>query len=85
MPIISMFYGIIIEMYFRDHNPPHFHAKYQGDEAIYDLDGNVINGELPRAQSRMVEAWCEIHHDELVADWEMASKKNTTFKIEPLK
>lgn len=85
MPIISMFYGIIIEMYFRDHNPPHFHAKYQGLEAVFDLDGNVLSGELPKPQMRMVRAWCEIHRDELLADWEMASTKNIAFKIEPLK
>lgn len=85
MPIISMFYGIIIEMFFRDHNPPHFHARYQGEEAVFDLDGNILSGELPKAQTRMVRAWCEIHHDELLADWEMAKTKNTMFKIDPLK
>ena len=85
MPIISMFYGIIIEMYFRDHSPPHFHAIYQDQEAMFDLSGKIINGRLPSKQAKMVEVWCGIHHDELVANWKMASTKNTTFKIDPLK
>lgn len=47
MPVISRFYGIAIVMYFNDHNPPHCHAKYSGYEAIFDFDGNVLEGELP--------------------------------------
>lgn len=85
MPIISMFYGIIIQMYYGDHNPPHFHARYQGMEAIFDLEGKIIGGAFPSAQTKLVVAWCEIHHDELIADWEMTSKRKTAFKIDPLK
>ena len=52
MPIISRFYGIIIAMYFNDHNPPHFHAKYAGMEALFGFDGSLLEGQLPkRAES----------------------------------
>ncbi len=87
MPIISMFYGIIIKMYFDDHYPPHFHAVYQDTEAVFSLDGNEIRGKLPRPQTNMVKAWCAIHHDELVANWKIASHQEAgqVYKIEPLK
>lgn len=87
MPVISMFYGIIIQMFYDDHYPPHFHAKYQDNEAMFDLDGNLLKGKLPKPQTNLVEAWCEIHHDELVANWEIASRKEDgpMYKIDPLK
>lgn len=50
MPVLSMFYGIIIRMYFDDHNPPHFHAEYQGYKAQFDMDGNLLKGGLPKRQ-----------------------------------
>ena len=84
MPIICMFYGIIIRMYHDDHNPPHFHAEYQGKEALVDLEGNVLRGELPKTQMRMVMAWFEIHRDELNANWKMSSEDGVMIKIKPL-
>ena len=86
MPIICMFYGIIIKMYSNDHNPPHFHAEYQGHRAVFDLDGNIMKGNLPDQQTRIVCAWCTIHRDELIADWEIAhSQEGAIFKIDPLR
>jgi hypothetical protein len=82
-----MFYGIIIRMYFApgEHNPPHFHAYYGEHKASFSLDClELIDGELPRKQQRLVLAWAELHFDELRADWTLASKGQPVFKIDPL-
>ena len=88
MPTISMFYGIIIRMYCSpgEHNPPHIHAYYQEFMAIVDIvTGDVSAGGLPPRQTKLVLAWVEIHKEELMADWELASKGELPFPIEPLK
>lgn len=85
MPSISFFYGIIINMYFDDHNPPHFHATYQGDKVEMSFDGKVLNGNLPEKQLRMVQAWAAIHEDDLKANWELLKNSGTPEKIEPLR
>ncbi len=88
MPTISMFYGIIIRMYCSpgEHNPPHIHAYYQDFMAILDiLSGEITTGSLPPRQTKLVLAWVEIHREELQADWELASKGELPFPIEPLK
>lgn len=88
MPIISMFYGIIIRMYLLDnrhHNLAHFHAKYGEFEASISIeDGEVIAGALPRKQLRLVQAWLELHRDELETDWELAISGENPYKIPPL-
>ena len=85
VPTISMFYGVVIRMYWKDHMPPHFHAYYQGDSAVFDLDGNLLEGGLPKKQTTLVAAWTTIHHDELLANWDLAQQKDEVFKIEPLR
>jgi len=83
-----MFYGIIIRMYCSpgEHNPPHIHAYYQDSMAIINVNsGDVTEGKLPPRQTKLVLAWAEIHKDELIADWELASKGELPFPIEPLK
>jgi hypothetical protein len=89
MPVISMFYGIIVSMYFldnRQHHEPHIHVRYQDDEAVYSIpDGNLLAGEIPRAKSRLVEAWIEIHREDLLADWQLAVSGQPLHKIEPLR
>ncbi|MCL1787844.1 MAG: DUF4160 domain-containing protein [Defluviitaleaceae bacterium] len=85
MPILSMFYGTIITMYYRDHNPPHIHVQYQNDKALVNTDGDVIEGALPKRQLRLVQAWVELHRDEILANWELAQEKNELYKIDPLK
>jgi len=87
MPTISMFYGIIIRMYFApgEHNPPHFHAYYNEYKASFSLESlEIIDGELPRKQKRLVQAWAELHIDELKADWALATNGEPVFKIDPL-
>ncbi len=83
-----MFYGIIIRMYMLDelhHNLPHLHAKYAEFEASINLaDGELLAGELPRKQLRLVQAWVELNRDALMADWELARSGQLPFKIDPL-
>ena len=89
MPTISMFYGIVICLYFFDderHKLPHIHAKYQGREASFSiLDGSVLAGEIPQAKSKLVQAWIEIHRDSLLANWELAVNGLTPYAIDPLR
>ena len=89
MPTISMFYGIIIRMYFFDnqrHSLPHIHVYYQDYSAIVEIpNGSIIEGELPKTKQKLVDAWIEIHRDELMADWELATNGEPIFKIDPLK
>ena len=88
MPTISSFYGIQIRMYFFDaeqHHLPHIHAQYQGQQAQFAIDsGELLAGALPRAQLRLVQAWIEIHQDELDAAWQMAVNGFRPGKIAPL-
>ncbi len=84
MPIISRFYGIIIAMYFNDHNPPHFHAKYSGYEAIFDFAGNVLEGELPKRAMLFVREWILLHNDELEENWRRAQNGQPLNYIAPL-
>ena len=88
MPIISMFYGIIIRLYLIDnqqHNLPHIHAKFAEFEASISIeDGEVLAGKLPRKQLRLVQAWIELRHDELMADWELVISGEQPYKIAPL-
>lgn len=88
MPTISMFYGILVALYFEDndrHHLPHFHARYQGDKAVFAIeDGRVLAGSLPPKQIKLVQAWVELHRDELFADWELAANGEEPFRIAPL-
>ena len=89
MPAISMFYGILVLMYFYDnkkHNKPHIHAEYAEHEASIAIeDGVVLSGSLPSAKMKLVQAWIEIHREDLLADWKLAVSGEPVFKIEPLR
>ena len=86
MPTISMFLGIIIRMFVgNEHNPPHFHAYYQEYEAVFDLDGEILEGNIPNRQKKFIVAWAELHRDELLANWELAMSNQPLYKIEPLR
>ncbi|MFQ5754263.1 MAG: DUF4160 domain-containing protein [bacterium] len=89
MPTISMFYGIIIYMFFFDnkkHDRPHIHAHYGEKSTVIAIDdGEILKGELPKAKMKLVQAWIEIHKDELMANWKLALEGQKLFRIEPLK
>jgi hypothetical protein len=71
MPTISIFFGIVVQMYWRDHAPPHVHAFYQGDEALIAVgDGGLIAGRLPPTGLRLMREWIAKHREALLANWE---------------
>lgn len=86
MPTICVFYGILIKMFFNDHDPAHFHAEYGEFKAIIDIAHlKIIDGELPRRALELTLDWAELHQDELLEDWRLCQAKQTPKKIEPLK
>ena len=89
MPTISMFYGLIVRMYYFDneqHNLPHIHVHYQNESAVIEIPtGRVLEGELPGKKMKLVDAWIEIHQEDLMADWQLALNGESVFKIDPLK
>ena len=89
MPAILTFYGIIVYMYFMDnrqHKLPHLHVKYQEHEVVVSIpEGDVIEGNIPSSKMKLLQAWIEIHKDELMADWGLAVSGEHPNKIEPLK
>ena len=89
MPELSRFFGIIIRMFVEtggQHQRAHFHAYYQDEAAVFALDTvECLSGTLPRAQHRLVEAWAEIHRDELQHDWDLLQSGQPPVKIEPLR
>ena len=85
MPLVSLFYGIRITMYYNDHAPPHFHAEYGGTTAVIDiLKAKVIRSALPKRQLKLVLAWAELHQDELMQNWELSKTEKALIEIKPL-
>ena len=84
MPILSRFYGIAVYMYWNDHAPPHFHAKYQGDEVTVEVLTGEITGSMSRRALAMIEEWRVLHQDELEANWDRSVSKRAFFGIAPL-
>jgi hypothetical protein len=85
MPEISRFYGLVIRMFFDDHNPPHFHAAYAGREALVDIRNlAVISGALPPRAIGMAIEWASLHQDELLELWERAKNLEPLHAIDPL-
>lgn len=89
MPTISAFFGIVIYMYCFDnerHKTPHIHARYQGQDASVSIvDGELLAGDIPVTKARLVQAWIEIHREELMADWGLAISGEPPFRIDPLR
>lgn len=88
MPVLSTFFGIIVRMYREiggKHNMPHIHAEYSGYEIVIALDGTILEGEIPKNRLKLLEAWMEIHHEDLEANWRLLSNGEQFFRIDPLK
>lgn len=88
MPVLSMFFGIIVRMYREvsgKHNMPHIHAEYSGDEVVVALDGTVLEGSIPKSKMKLLDAWMEIHREDLEANWKLLSNGEQFFRIDPLK
>jgi hypothetical protein len=84
MPEISRFYGIIITMYLPDHNPPHFHVKYNEYRATIDIKTGKVVGEMPRRALNFVYEWLDLHQDELLDNWQRMENGETLITINPL-
>jgi hypothetical protein len=85
MPTLSTFYGIVIQMFWRDHNPPHFHAVYGDEEVLIDIRTlELLEGSLPRRALALVIEWALVHRAELLQDWELCQLKQHPRKIDPL-
>ena len=85
MPEICRFFGIIIRMFFDEHDPPHFHAEHQGSKAVFDFNGNIIRGALnSRTATRLVREWIDLRMDDLKEDWSLARAGKEIKKIRPL-
>ena len=85
MPEISRFFGIVIKMFFDDHNPPHFHAEYAGNIALIEIRNlSVFSGRLPPRAMGLVIEWATLHQQELFADWERAQSQIELLRIPPL-
>jgi hypothetical protein len=85
MPTISAFYGILVRMFYNDHPPPHFHARYGELEATVDIETlEIIEGELPTRAFHLVREWAMMHREELLEDWQLCRENRVPAKIEPL-
>lgn len=84
MPVISRFYGIVVFMNYREHDPPHFHATYQDQEVSIEIRTGMIEGKMGKRALRMLFEWTDLHHDELLDDWERARNRQPLRPIEPL-
>ena len=84
MPEISRFYGIIIRMFFNEHNPPHFHAEYGEYKVVVDLNDEVVKGFMPKRALKLIFEWLELHKEELIANWERCQNEDIPERIKPL-
>ena len=88
MPILSVFYGIIVRMYREKgvkHNLPHIHVEVSGEEAVFDLDGNILEGNIPGNKVKLLQAWIVIHREDLETNWKLLANGEQFFRIDPLR
>jgi hypothetical protein len=85
MPIISTFFGIVIRMFYQDHEPPHFHAEFQGQQAKFGFDGELLAGEIRSGTARrLIREWTELHRTQLEANWARMKTGTPLERIPPL-
>ncbi|CAN5550219.1 DUF4160 domain-containing protein [soil metagenome] len=85
MPTISIFFGIVIKMFFDEHNPPHFHAEHQGEKAVFDFRGNMLRGDISsRTAVRLIREWVDLHQEELNKNWVEMQEGREFKRIDPL-
>lgn len=88
MPVLSTFFGIIVRMYKENggkHKMPHIHAEYSGEEVVVTLDGEILEGGIPKPKMKLLDAWMEIHREDLEVNWKLLSNGEQFFRIDPLK
>ena len=84
MPVISRFRGIVISMFWNDHAPPHFHARYGDYEITVEIESGIVDGKFPPRALRHVLEWRELHQTELLNDWDLCRKSQMPEPIQPL-
>lgn len=85
MPTISVFFGIVIRMYFDEHPPPHFHAEHQGEKAVFDFRGNILQGDISsRTAVRLIREWVDLYQSELEENWNEMQAGRGFKRIKPL-
>lgn len=84
MPVISRFFGIIIYMFWREHRPPHFHAKYGEEEVTVEIETGKVNGNMSKRALGLVQEWRKLHKEDLKHEWELTEQKKALFPIKPL-
>ncbi len=88
MPVLSTFFGIIVRMYRErggTHNVAHIHAEYSGNEVVVALNGTILEGSIPKPKMKLLDAWMEIHREDLEANWKLLSNGEQFFRIDPLR
>ncbi|MGB3542698.1 DUF4160 domain-containing protein [Rubrivirga sp.] len=84
MPTVSRFFGIVVFLNYRDHAPPHFHARYGEDEVIVEIRGGAVTGKMSKRALRLVLEWASLHEDDLMRNWDLARASEPLEQIEPL-
>lgn len=85
MPVVSVFFGIVIRMFYREHGVAHFHAEYQGQQATFTLEGDLLAGALSsRTARRLIKEWAVAHRIELQANWDRLQEGEAIERIAPL-
>jgi uncharacterized protein DUF4160 len=85
MPVISTFFGIVIRMFYKEHEPPHFHAECQGQLAKCDFDGQIVAGYIRSRNARaLIRRWAALHRGELEANWDKMKRGHSMDRIKPL-
>jgi hypothetical protein len=84
MPVISRFYGIVVFINYRDHNPPHFHASYQDQEVIVEIQSGLVTGSMSKRALQLIFEWAELHRDELMENWNRVRDRQPLKPIPPL-
>lgn len=85
MPIISMFFGIVIKMFYKEHRPPHVHAEHHGQQAVFDFTGEMIEGQIgSRTAVRLIKEWIELRRSQLEENWRKMEEGNQLDQIPPL-
>ncbi len=84
MPIISRFFGIVIYMFWREHRPPHFHAKYGDDEVVVEISSGKVSGTMTKRALALVQEWRKLRRQELSREWDLVEQKKALFPIKPL-
>ena len=84
MPVLSRFYGLIVYMNYREHNPPHFHARYQGFEVSIEIESGIVKGHMPSRALKLLFEWMDIYKEELLENWKLAQQMKALKEIKPL-